>query len=84
MAPPTNTFVVVDGDVLTPEQRSCLLRAARKELEFLSDELDRMQKLPTRYSGGPIQVVEVEIECISSGISWLWRLTQPGGPTPGA
>jgi hypothetical protein len=77
---PHNTFVVVDGDVLTPEQKGCLLRAARKELDFLGDELDRMRRLPTRYAGGPIAVVEAEIECLSAGVSWLWKLTEARGP----
>jgi hypothetical protein len=79
---PHNTFVVVDGDVLTPEQKSCLLRAARKELDFLTDELKRMKDLPTRYNQGPIAVVEQEIECLSAGVTWLWKLTEARAPPP--
>jgi hypothetical protein len=75
-----NTFIVVEGDVLTPEQKGCLLRAARKELDFLTDELDRMRRLPTRYAGGPVEVVEAEIECLSAGVSWLWRVSQAKPP----
>lgn len=80
MAP--NTFVVVGDDILTPEARSCLLRAARKELDFLMDERDRMALLPTRYAGGPIGVVEQEIECLSQAIGWVWKHANPGRPPP--
>lgn len=78
MAP--NTFVVVDGDLLTPEQKSCMLRAAREKILMLSSELDRLRSLPTRYAGGPIAAVEQEIECLSAGVSWLWKLSEARAP----
>lgn len=77
-----NTFIVIEGDILTPEQKSCLLRAARKELDFLTGELDRMRQLPTRYAAGPVEVVTAEIECLSAAVSWLWRVSHTGASPP--
>ena len=73
------TFVVVDGgDDLTVESRSCLLRAAKKELRHLQAELYRLQNVGhLRHMQGPIEATESEIECLGKGITWLWRTRPP-------
>lgn len=59
--------------MFTAAQKACLLRAARKELDMLQDELDRMQRLNRRHQSGPIAAVEAEIDCLSSGVTELWN-----------
>lgn len=65
--------VVGPPDELGVEERACLLRAGRKQLEALQSELLRMEQLPTAYAAGPVAAVQAEINCLSRGISWLWR-----------
>lgn len=60
-------------DDLTPEVRSCVLRACRKQLAALQDELRRLEDLPARYGVGPTQAVAEELACLAVGVSWLWR-----------
>lgn len=63
---------------LTSEQKLCLLRASRRHLRQLQDELYRLQQLNVRHMAGPIQATEAEIECLGAAISWLWN--HRGGP----
>jgi hypothetical protein len=63
--------------MFTPAQKACLLRAARKELDMLANELDRMQRLNRRHMIGPIAAVEAEIDCLAAGVTELWN--QPEG-----
>lgn len=53
---------------LTEAERTCLLRAARKELLQLFDDKHRLEMQ------GSIVAEQIlsEIECLSSGIKWLW------------
>lgn len=79
MPPPTNTFTVEppDGpDPLPPEQRSCLLRAARRGLLALEDELERHRHLDPRYAGAVVEATQMEMDCLQAGIAWLWRQVQ--------
>lgn len=60
--------------MLTAAQKGCLLRAARKELDMLQDELDRMQRLNRRHMRGPIEAVEAEIDCLSEAVTKVWAM----------
>lgn len=66
-------------DTLTDEVKTCLLRAARRELNILQAEAYRLAQLNSRYAAGPIAANAAEIECLSAGISWLWN-HKGGGP----
>lgn len=61
-------------DPLTDEMRACLLRAARKQLDHLQNEVQRLQDLPIVYAHGPIAVVQAELSCLARAVCWLWRL----------
>lgn len=58
---------------LTVEQRSCLLRAGRRGLLGLEDELARHRNLDARYAAAVIEATQMEIDCLQGAIAWLWR-----------
>lgn len=64
-----------DPEKLPTEQRSCLLRAARRGLLSLEDELERHRLLDARYAGAVVEATKMEIDCLQQGIAWLWRQT---------
>lgn len=68
------------ADDLTPEVLSCILRACRKQLAALQDELRRLEELPARYGAGPTSAVAEELACLAMGVSWLWRQQVRGPP----
>lgn len=53
---------------LTSVERSCLLRAARKELLQLFDDKHRLEMQGSIVA----EQVLADIECLSTGIKWLW------------
>lgn len=69
------TFEVIPEapDELTVEQRSCLLRAGRRQLLALEDEQNRHRTLDARYGGAVIEATQMEIDCLQGAIAWLWR-----------
>lgn len=72
--PPGQTFRVVDlEDPLHVEWRSCLLRAARRALMAMEDELERHRHLDSRYAQAVIDATQMELDCLQAGIAWLWR-----------
>lgn len=54
---------------LSVSVRSCLLRAARKELRVLKDEHDALELIGMDAADS----VTTEIDCLNQGVSWLWR-----------
>lgn len=60
-------------DKLTIEQRGCLLRAARRQLLSIDDELTRYKGMDARHVQAVIEATEMERDCLDSAISWLWR-----------
>jgi hypothetical protein len=61
------------AEPLKAEERSCLLRAARRRLLELQDEMTRLQHLPARYAAAPIEATQSEMDCLSRGVKWLWE-----------
>lgn len=61
-------------DPLPADSRACLLRAARKQLLDLQDELKRLEELPAKYAQAPRAATQQEVDCLAIGIAWLWRL----------
>lgn len=51
-------------------QRSCLLRAARKQLEDYRSALDRL--MSSCAPPADIEAMEAEIVCMQGAIRWLW------------
>jgi hypothetical protein len=70
------SFEVIGGGLppLTVEMRSCMLRAARRELHRMQADLYRLQSLNVRYMQGPIAVTEQELECLGAAITWLHQI----------
>lgn len=66
--------MVPTEDPLPADARSCLLRAARRQLLTLTDEMRRLESLSIKYAAAPMAATQQEIDCLSSGIAWLWRL----------
>lgn len=64
---------VAEEDPLQMEQRSCLLRAARRGLLALESELERHHHLDSRYAQAVIDATQMEMDCLQAGIAWLWR-----------
>lgn len=60
-------------DELGVEERACLLRASRKRLLELQDELHKFEGLPGVYGAGPISATMAEVACMARAVSWLWR-----------
>jgi len=59
------------GNRLTIRERACLLRAVRKQLEILTEELERLI-----VHQDPDSVIEekiADIQCIQGAIRWLWK-----------
>lgn len=63
----------MSADVLGAEERSCLLRAARRRLLELTDDMRRLESLPSHYAAAPMEATHAEMACLSRGVSWLWR-----------
>lgn len=59
---------------LPADARACLLRAARRALLNLTDEMRRLENMPIRYAHAPMEATQAEMDCLSLGIAWLWRL----------
>lgn len=70
--PPTFR-VLGPEDPLDVEQRSCLLRAARRGLLAMEDELERHRHLDSRYAQAVIDATQMELDCLQAAIAWLWR-----------
>lgn len=56
---------------LTVAQRACLLRAVRKQLEILVEELERL----IIHGDSDLLIEEkiIEVQCVQSAIRWLWK-----------
>jgi hypothetical protein len=66
--------ITLINDPLPADQRSCLLRAARREVRRLESEVQRHELiLPAKYAAGPLTAARVELECLSLAVAWLWR-----------
>lgn len=66
----------MNPDRLTVEQRACLLRAARRQLEVYTDALAHLVA-----HGAPdaqILTATAEIQCVQAAIRWLWRDQRTG------
>lgn len=59
-------------------ERSCLLRAARRELSRLKDEHDHLQSI--QGAAEAAQSVDAEVDCLLRATSWLWRYQSPEPP----
>lgn len=57
---------------LAVAERSCLLRAARKQLLLLQDEIDRLDRLPLPYAIAPREAAQEEHDCLARAVAWLW------------
>lgn len=66
-------MLLVAEDTLSVEARSCLLRAARKEMRHLQAEEYRYSQLSQRYASGLREVTQAEMDCLGAGIMWLHR-----------
>lgn len=74
MQPPTATGAPPPSpDPLPVEQRSCLLRAGRRQLLELEKELERHKHLDARYGAAVVDATQAEMDCLQAGIAWLWR-----------
>jgi hypothetical protein len=62
--------------LLTAQQKGCVLRACRKEIDMLQNELDRLQKLNRRHLAGAIEAVESEIDCLAAAVTILWNMPE--------
>ena len=56
---------------LTVKERACLLRAVRKQLNVLTEELEQMI-LHNEPDAG-IEEKIADIQCVQGAIRWLWR-----------
>jgi acyl-CoA reductase-like NAD-dependent aldehyde dehydrogenase len=56
---------------LTVAQRACLLRAVRKQLNVLTEELERL--IVHNDPDTAIEDKMQEIQCIQGAIRWLWK-----------
>jgi len=56
---------------LTVRQRACLLRAVRKQLNVLTEELERM--IVHNDPDSSIEERIQDIQCIQGAIRWLWK-----------
>lgn len=64
------------GEVLTEQQRACMLRAVRIHRADLQSELQRLVDIavPGDHLGANQRLtLEIEIECLSRGVDWLWK-----------
>lgn len=60
-------------DRLGTDERSCLLRAARKQLLALEDEFNRLQHLSGGEDSGAADSAAMELSCLQRAVAWLWR-----------
>lgn len=65
-------------DRLTDDQRSCLLRAARKQLLALEDEYNRLVHIANDAASPAADSAALELRCVQAGVAWLWRDQVPG------
>lgn len=65
-------------DRLTMDERSCLLRAARKQLLALEDEYNRLVHLGGDTTNPAADSAAMELRCVERGVAWLWRDHLPG------
>ncbi len=72
MTPASQPPALVD-DKLTVEERSCLLRAARRRLRTLQAEVHRLEMLPSVHAQAAIEATQTELDCLVRSVSWLWR-----------
>lgn len=64
------------SEKLTPAEVACLLRAARRQRDALSQERDRLvteDNYLTHKEHSRILEIEAELVCMESAIRWLWR-----------
>lgn len=64
------------NDQLTAQEAACLLRAARRQREALSQARERIIKLDryTTFTEHQQMIeLEAELQCIERAIQWLWR-----------